>query len=160
MKYENEDGCNKSDIRGSAEPFVKAPWLTRQFYGRTSIIRMTGFIAVPRWPPKTSLRGLLRRQTTLPRRRQRRLTVLILPLLVVTYRLTLLPHQPLTLFVRRVIYIFNKIHSDPPTLADVLLYSLSVGILLVLIVVLIPPNNQMSFRVKLFSFPRQHNLNA
>lgn len=45
MKYENEDGCNKSDIRGSAEPFVKAPWLTRQFYVRTSIMPLTGFIA-------------------------------------------------------------------------------------------------------------------
>lgn len=45
MKYENEDGCNKSDIRGSAEPFVKAPWLTRQFYVRTSIIAVTGSIA-------------------------------------------------------------------------------------------------------------------
>lgn len=36
-------------------------------------------------------------------------------MLVVTYRLTVLPQQPLTLFVRRVIYIFNKIRSDPPT---------------------------------------------
>lgn len=45
MKYENEDGCNKSDILGSAEPFVKAPWLTRQFYGRPSVIFVTAFIA-------------------------------------------------------------------------------------------------------------------
>lgn len=40
--------------------------------------------------------------------------------LVVTYRLTVLPHQPLTLFVRRVIYIFNKIRSDRADNADVL----------------------------------------
>lgn len=44
MKYENEDGRNKSDIRGSAEPFVKAPWLTRQFYVRTSIILVTAAV--------------------------------------------------------------------------------------------------------------------
>lgn len=57
MKYENEDGCNKSDIRGSAEPFVKAPWLTRQFYVRTSIILVTGFIAVGAAVLSVSLQG-------------------------------------------------------------------------------------------------------
>ncbi|KAI4481437.1 hypothetical protein M0804_009557 [Polistes exclamans] len=30
MRYENEDGRNKSDVEGSSESFLKAPGVTRQ----------------------------------------------------------------------------------------------------------------------------------
>lgn len=45
MRYENEDGCNKSDVGGSSESFLKAPRVTRQVYAETSIIPVTYFIA-------------------------------------------------------------------------------------------------------------------
>ncbi len=44
-------GYNKSDIRGSAEPFCEgAPSHSRQLYGRTSIIFLTDFIASAKRP--------------------------------------------------------------------------------------------------------------
>lgn len=45
MRYENEDGRNKSDVGGSSESFLKAPRVTRQVYAETSIISLTCFIA-------------------------------------------------------------------------------------------------------------------
>jgi len=45
MRYENEDGRNKSDVGGSSESFLKAPRVTRQVYAETSIIPVTYFIA-------------------------------------------------------------------------------------------------------------------
>lgn len=45
MRYENEDGRNKSDVGGSSESFLKAPRVTRQVYAETSIILVTYFIA-------------------------------------------------------------------------------------------------------------------
>lgn len=45
MRYENEDGRNKSDVGGSSESFLKAPRVTRQVYAETSIIPLTCFIA-------------------------------------------------------------------------------------------------------------------
>lgn len=56
-------GYNKSDIRGSAEPFCEgAPSHSRQLYGRTSIIFLTDFIASaqrPECPPFPSVRFLI-----------------------------------------------------------------------------------------------------
>lgn len=45
MRYENEDGRNKSDVGGSSESFLKAPRVTRQVYAETSIILVAYFIA-------------------------------------------------------------------------------------------------------------------
>ena len=62
MRYENEDGRNKSDVGGSSESFLKAPRVTRQVYAETSIISVTGFIAswrrsapIPRFSGSTSI---------------------------------------------------------------------------------------------------------
>ena len=61
MRYENEDGRNKSDVGGSSESFLKAPRVTRQVYAETSIIPVTYFIASwansgsPALHPTTSL---------------------------------------------------------------------------------------------------------
>lgn len=62
MRYENEDGRNKSDVGGSSESFLKAPRVTRQVYAETSIIPVTGFIAswrrsapIPRFSGSTSV---------------------------------------------------------------------------------------------------------
>lgn len=54
MRYENEDGRNKSDVGGSSESFLKAPRVTRQVYAETSIILVTYFIAS--WANSGSLR--------------------------------------------------------------------------------------------------------
>lgn len=67
MRYENEDGRNKSDVGGSSESFLKAPRVTRQVYAETSIIPVTYFIASwansgsPALRPAASLFSLCRR---------------------------------------------------------------------------------------------------
>lgn len=68
MRYENEDGRNKSDVGGSSESFLKAPRVTRQVYAETSIIPVTYFIASWANSSSPALRPAASLSTPLPPR--------------------------------------------------------------------------------------------